>query len=406
MTQRHRRVVLAPDKFKGSLTAPEVAAALATGIARVAPEAEIRQLPVADGGDGTVDIFVAAGWERIRVAAVGPTGAPTTASYAVRDGTAVVELAEVVGLVKLPGAQFDPMYAGTYGLGLVLRDALDRGYHEIVLGLGGSASSDGGAGMLHALGLRILDADDNELPWGAAPLRRAHRIDYSGLHPAVASTTFTLASDVDNPLLGPHGAAAVFAPQKGADREQCAEIEAALSHWAELVRATRPATRGVAGDGAGTGRGRDRAGSGVTEPDGEIDFARRPGAGAAGGTGFGAMAVLGARPRPGIEVVLELIGFSDAVRGADLVVTGEGALDEQTLRGKAPAGVAAAARGEGVTVVAVAGRCALSPERLRVAGIADCYPLTDLEPDPARSVADAAPLLSEIGARIAADHLR
>ncbi|WP_025353489.1 glycerate kinase [Nocardia nova] len=378
-----RRVVLAPDKFKGSLTAPEVAAALAAGIARSAPDAEVLELPVADGGDGTVDVFVAAGWERVRAEAVGPTGEPSTASYAVRDGTAVIELAEVVGLVKLPGGQPDPMHSGTYGLGLLIRHALDRGLREIVLAVGGSASSDGGAGMLQALGLRIIDAGGDESARGAAALAAARRIDSSGLHPAIAETTFVLASDVDNPLLGAHGAVAVFGPQKGSDRQQCVELEAALTNWAELVEssgAARPAARAT-------------------------DWAEHPGAGAAGGTGFGAMAVLGARPRSGIEAILELIDFPGRIRGADLVVTGEGALDEQTLRGKAPAGVAAAARDGGATVVAVAGRCELAPEDLRAAGFDRCYALAELEPDPERSIAGAVSLLEELGARIAADYL-
>ncbi|MCC3318066.1 glycerate kinase [Nocardia africana] len=380
------RVVIAPDKFKGSLAAPEVAAALAAGIARETPDAEVRQVPVADGGDGTVDAFVAAGWERVRVDTVGPTGAPHSASYAVRGNTAVVELAAAVGLVELPGGRTDPMGAGTYGLGVLIRHALDHGIREVVLGLGGSASTDGGAGMLQALGLHILDEDGAEIGSGAAALARARRLDHSALHPAVRDADFVLAGDVDNPLLGPDGAAAVFAPQKGASPRQCAELEAILAHWSRLVDTSGHPLR----TGDAPQRGADLAG--------------HPGAGAAGGTGFGAMAVLGARQRSGIEVILELIDFAGRVRDADVVVTGEGAMDEQTLRGKAPAGVAAAAAG--APVVAVAGRCALSPERLRAAGFARCYPLSDLEPDPERSIAEAARLLEELGARIAGDYLR
>ncbi len=379
---------MAPDKFKGSLAAPEVAAALAAGIAREVPDAEVRQVPVADGGDGTVDAFVAAGWERVRVDTVGPTGAPHSASYAVRGNTAVVELAAAVGLVELPGGRTDPMGAGTYGLGVLIRHALDHGLREVVLGLGGSASTDGGAGMLQALGLRILDEDDTEIGVGAAALARARRLDYSDLHPAVRDAVFVLAGDVDNPLLGPDGAAAVFAPQKGASPPQCAELEAILAQWAHLVD--------TSGHPFGTRDAHQRG----------ADLAGHPGAGAAGGTGFGAMAVLGARQRSGIEVILELIDFAGRVRDADLVVTGEGAMDEQTLRGKAPAGVAAAARAASVPVVAVAGRCALDSEQLHGAGIARCYPLIDLEPDPARSIAEAARLLEELGARIARDYLR
>lgn len=378
------RVVIAPDKFKGSLAAPEVAAAVAAGIVREAPDAEVRQVPVADGGDGTVDAFVAAGWEPVRVDTVGPTGAPHAASYAVRGNTAVVELAAAVGLVELPGGRTDPMGASTYGLGVLIRHALEHGIREVVLGLGGSASTDGGAGMLQALGLRILNEDGAEIGSGAAALTHAHRLDYSALHPAVRDATFVLAGDVDNPLLGPHGAAAVFAPQKGASPRQRAELEAILTQWAHLVDTSGHPFR--AGD------------------EYDADLAGHPGAGAAGGTGFGAMAVLGARQRSGIEVILELIDFAGRVRDADLVVTGEGAMDEQTLRGKAPAGVAAAARGASVPVVAVAGRCTLGSEQLHGAGIARCYPLTDLESDPARSIAEAASLLEELGTRIARDY--
>ncbi|WP_310399901.1 glycerate kinase [Nocardia kruczakiae] len=381
------RVVIAPDKFKGSLAAPEVAAALAAGIAREAPDAEVRQVPVADGGDGTVDAFVAAGWERVRVDTVGPTGAPHSASYAVRGDTAVVELAAAVGLVELPDGRTDPMGASTYGLGVLIRHALDHGLREVVLGLGGSASTDGGAGMLQALGLRILDENGTEIGSGAAALARARRLDYSDLHPAVRDTVFVIAGDVDNPLLGPDGAAAVFAPQKGASPRQCAELEAILAQWAHLVD--------TSGHPFGTGDAHERRAA----------LAGHPGAGAAGGTGFGAMAVLGARQRSGIEVILELIDFAARVRDADVVVTGEGAMDEQTLRGKAPAGVAAAAGAADVPVVAVAGRCTLTPERLRAAGFARCYPLSDLESDSERSIAEAARLLEELGTRIARDYL-
>ncbi|GAB2684054.1 glycerate kinase [Nocardia thraciensis] len=366
-------MVLAPDKFKGSLTAPQVVEALAGGIGRVAPGSEVRRVPVADGGDGTVDAFLAAGWERVEIATEGPTGAPVAAVYAAQGDTAVVELAAVVGLAKLPGGQPDPMRASTYGLGQVIGHALDRGVRSIVLGVGGSASSDGGAGMLQALGLRVLDAGGAEVPRGGAALARAARVERSALHPALADTAFTLASDVDNPLLGSEGAVAVFAPQKGADPEQCATLEAALTHWAKLI---------------------------------DPACADRPGAGAAGGTGFGAMAVLGAVERSGIDVVLDLIDFHSRLRGADLVVTGEGSLDEQTLRGKAPAGVCQAARAAGLPVIAVAGRCLLGEDELRAAGFAAAYTLAELEPDVGRSIAHAAPLLEQLGARLALRHLR
>ncbi|MFI5536691.1 glycerate kinase [Nocardia sp. NPDC051900] len=366
------RVIIAPDKFKGSLAAPEVAAALADGLRRSAPETEIRQLPVADGGDGTVEAFVAAGWARVEVTAPGPTGVPRRTSYARRGATAVVELAAVVGLSILPERRLDPLGASTYGLGVVLAHAMEHGATDIVLGLGGSASTDGGAGMVQALGVRVLDADARELPRGGAVLTRAARLDRSGLHPGVADTTFTLACDVDNPLLGPTGAAAVYGPQKGAGPAEVDVLESALGTWAQLVGP---------------------------------EFARLPGAGAAGGTGFGALAVLGARVRSGIEVVLELLDFPALLATATLVVTGEGSLDRQSLHGKAPVGVCAAARKADVPVIAVAGRTLLTPDEIRAAGFADCYALAALEPDPERSMAEAASLLRRVGARIAADRL-
>ncbi|MRH86508.1 glycerate kinase [Nocardia sp. SYP-A9097] len=362
-----RRVILAPDKFKGSLTAAQVAAALAAGIERAAPGTLVRQLPVADGGDGTVDAFLAAGWERVPLEAPGPTGEPVYTAYARRGDTAVIELAAVVGLVKLPGGQPDPLGASTYGLGVVIAHALDNGVRDIVLGLGGSASTDGGAGMLQALGLRIRDAFGTELPCNGTFLGDDDRVDRSGLHPGLADTRITLASDVDNPLLGPNGAAAVYGPQKGASPEQVAILEAALANWAILIG---------------------------------HEWADKPGAGAAGGTGFGAMAVLGAVPRSGIDVVLDLVDFPAQLAGADLVVTGEGSLDAQSLHGKAPMGVAQAAHRAGIPVVAVSGRLQLTPEQLRDNGFAAAYALTDLEPDPARCMSDAAALLECIGERL------
>ncbi|WP_201298145.1 glycerate kinase [Nocardia sp. CY41] len=366
------RVILAPDKFKGSLAAPEVAAALASGLRKRAPDVEIRQVPVADGGDGTVEAFVAAGWTRVEVTAPGPTGVPRPTAYARQGARAVVELAAVVGLARLPEGQPDPLGASTYGLGLVLAHAMEHGASEIVLGLGGSASTDGGAGMLQALGVRILDDDGRELPRGGAALARSARLDRSGLHPGVAGTAITLACDVDNPLLGPTGATAVYAPQKGAGPADLDVLENALATWARIVGP---------------------------------EFARLPGSGAAGGTGFGALAVLGARVRSGIEVVLESLDFPALLTTATLVVTGEGSLDRQSLHGKAPIGVCAAARKADVPVLAVAGRTLLTPEEIRSAGFADCYALADLTPDPERSMSEAAALLERVGRRIAEEWL-
>jgi glycerate 2-kinase len=366
------RVVLAPDKFKGSLTAAEVAEALAAGMQEMLPGLETIMLPVADGGDGTVAAALSAGFAKIIVDAVGPTGEPVQAPYALDGDRAVVELAAVVGLSMLPGGRLEPLRSSTYGLGLVVADAIRRGATTIVLGLGGSASNDGGAGMAQALGVRLLDAYGHELPPEGGALGKLAHLDLAPLRATLNDVTIVVASDVDNPLLGPRGAAAVFGPQKGAAPQQVETLERDLRHWSQLVSNS-------------TGR----------------DDAQRAGAGAAGGTGFAALALLNAEIKPGIELILDLIGFERRIAGADLVVTGEGSLDEQSLAGKAPVGVARAAVRAGIPVVAVAGRLQLSPVRLRKAGISAAYPLAALEPDPSRSIANAKPLLRRVGAQIA-----
>jgi len=373
------RVLIAPDKFKGSLTASAVAAAVSAGLRCVVPDVDIRETPVADGGDGTVEAALSAGYDRVPVRVSGPTGEPVDTAYAVRDGVAVVEMADACGLVRLPGGRLEALTASSFGLGEVVRAALDSGCRQVVLGIGGSASTDGGAGMLAALGVRFLDAAGAELPLGGAALSDLERVDLTDLHPALARVEVVVASDVDNPLLGPRGAAAVYGPQKGAGPADVEVLDAALARLASRLAA-------APGDGV-------------------HPAAERPGAGAAGGVGFGALAVLGATVRPGIELLLELTGFHAELAAASLVVTGEGSLDTQTLAGKAPAGVAAAARARGVPVVAVAGRCLLSPEELAGAGFRAAYALTDIEPDPATCMAEAAPLLTRLSERLARDWL-
>ena len=368
------RVVIAPDKFRGSLSAPEVAAHLAAGLTQAAPATEVVQVPVADGGDGTLDAALSAGYRRVPVRAEGPTGEPVETAYAERDGVAVVEMADVSGLRRLPDGRLAARAASSYGTGEVVRAALDAGCRRIVLGIGGSASTDGGAGLVQALGARLLDAGGREVGRGGAALAAVESLDLAGLHRALGEAEVVVASDVDDPLLGPRGAAAVYGPQKGASPADVAELDAALSQWAQAVRS-------VTGD----------------------DVADRPGAGAAGGVGFAALAVLGATLRPGIDLVLDLVGFRAALPGAGLVVTGEGSLDEQTLHGKAPAGVAAAARAADVPVVAVAGRSLLDLTDLALTGIRAAYALTDIEPDPARCMSEAGPLLERLATRVAAD---
>lgn len=373
-----RRVLVAADKFKGSLTAVEVAERVAAGLRRVVPDVRLEALPVADGGDGTVAAAVAAGFERREVRVAGPLGAEVTAAYALREGTAVVEMAEASGLHRLPGGVLAPLTASTRGSGELLRAALDAGARTIVFGVGGSATTDGGAGMLAALGARFLDVDGRPVAPGGGGLARLASADLSGLDPRLADVELVLASDVDNPLTGPKGAPAVYGPQKGASPDDVTALDAALGHFAKVLEGTE----GVGAPAAG--------------------YAASPGAGAAGGIGFGAM-LLGARFRPGIEVMLDVLGFAPALERADLVITGEGSLDEQTLHGKAPAGVAAAARAAGKEVVAVCGRLALPAEALERAGIRRAYPLTDVEPDVAKCIADAGPILERVAEAVARD---
>ncbi|MGY5125059.1 glycerate kinase [Streptomyces nigrescens] len=380
-------MLIAADKFKGSLTAVEVAEHVTAGLRRAVPGLEVSAVPVADGGDGTVAAALAAGFTRHEARVTGPMGAPVTATFALRmgapavagGGTAVVEMAEASGLQHLPEGVFAPLTATTYGTGELLLAALDAGATSIVFGVGGSATTDGGAGMLAALGARFLDADGEPVAPGGGPLRDLATADLSGLDPRLARTAIVLASDVDNPLTGPKGAPAVYGPQKGASEQDVATLDAALAHYAGVLeRAVGP-----------------RA----------AEHALAPGAGAAGGIGYGALVGLGADFRPGIDVMLDVLGFAPALAKATFVITGEGSLDEQTLHGKAPAGVAAAARAAGLEVVAVCGRLQLPQEALTAAGIRRAYALTDLESDPARCMAEAGPLLERAAAQLARDFL-
>ncbi|MEZ0164336.1 glycerate kinase [Kineococcus sp. LSe6-4] len=386
-------VVVAPDKFKGSLTATEVARTIAEnfrdGFLTVFLEVTRARgldttgwgvvsttLPVADGGEGTVEAAVgSAGFQAVTVRVAGPTGDPVEATYA-RDGdTAIVEMAQASGLDRLPGGAHAPLTASTRGTGELVRHALDAGARDVVLAVGGSASTDGGAGLLTALGGRLLDAAGDDLPDGGAALLDLDRVDLSGLDRRLGSTGFTLAADVDNPLLGPRGAAAVFGPQKGASPADVDLLDRALTRFADVLAAA-----------TGT------------------DARDTPGAGAAGGVGFLALGLLGATRRPGVEVVLELAGWEHRTVGASLVITGEGSFDEQSLGGKTPVGVAAAAARVPAPVVVVSGRRTLPEERWRAAGFTDARALTDLEPDPAVCVREAGRLLAELAGTLGAEH--
>lgn len=323
------RIVIAPDSFKGSLSALKVAEAMERGARAVFPEAEVAKVPIADGGEGTVEALVAATSGRLEERTVrGPLGEPVQARWGVLgDGdTAVIEMAAASGLPLVPKARRDPRLTTTYGTGELVRAALDEGLTKLIVGIGGSATNDGGTGLARALGVRFLDAAGADLPEGGAALARLARLDLSGLDPRLEFAQVLVACDVDNPLTGPRGASAVYGPQKGATPEMVQELDRALEHYAAIAQAA-------------TGR----------------DVAKLPGAGAAGGLGAGLLFFTPARLRPGVGIVLESTGFDALVKGADLVLTGEGRTDFQTAMGKAPVGVAAAAKKHGVPVVCLAG---------------------------------------------------
>lgn len=362
-------VLVCLDKFRGSATAAQACAAVAAGIRDARPELIVREIPVADGGEGTVDALVAAGYVRHPADVTGPSGEPVTAGFAVRDGTAVIEMAQAAGVQLLDRPR--PLSATSFGVGQLVLAALDAGCRRIVLAVGGSATSDGGAGLLGALGARLATADGRPVPPGGAGLADVAAFDVAGFDPRVAAAEFVLASDVDNPLLGPSGAAAVFGPQKGATPDDVRVLEAGLARFADVV-------------------------AGVTGRDHRGD----PGAGAAGGLGFAALAVLGARRVRGIEFVIERTGVAAALASARVVVVGEGRLDEQTLAGKAPAGIAALARGR-AEVVAVAGQITLGPAQLRAAGIGRAYAVLDRAGgDVATAMTSTLALLTDIGADV------
>ncbi|TRW47018.1 glycerate kinase [Georgenia yuyongxinii] len=323
------KLVLAPDSFKESMTAQEAVEAMSRGVRAVFPDAELVAAPMADGGEGTTAALTAAlGGELVTAAAHDALGRPITATYGyvADERLAVVEVAAAAGIDLVAPAERDPLRTSTAGVGQMLLDALDRGARRLVVGLGGSVTNDGGAGMLQALGVRLLDADGAELPPGGGALARLADIDATGLDPRLAALDVEIASDVTNPLCGPEGASAVFGPQKGATPKMVAELDRALGVFAEAVSSA-------------TGR----------------DVADRAGAGAAGGLGAAFLAFFDARLRPGVDVVMTAARLEERMAGADLVLTGEGGVDAQTLLGKTPFGVARAASRHGVPVIAFAG---------------------------------------------------
>jgi glycerate kinase len=366
------RIILAPNAFKGTLTAFEAAQAMAEGIRRVLPDADLVFVPIADGGDGTVEALVAATGGEVRSLKVrGPLGQPIRASYGLLEGgaVAVVEMARASGLALLPPDRRNPRVTTTYGVGELLQHAYDQGARRFIVGIGGSATNDGGAGMAQALGYHLLDARGQELPPGGAALATLDRIHVGGVHSDWSTASVQVASDVTNPLTGPHGASAVYGPQKGATPEMVGELDAALQRLAAVIRRD-------------LGR--------------EVETLS--GAGAAGGLGAGLVAFTGAELRPGADMVMDAIRLDDRLRGADLVLTGEGRLDAQTARfGKGPAAVARRARAAGIPVLAIAGAVADHAEVLAIfdgleATVSSTTPLEE-------AMAQAGPLLTDAAER-------
>ena len=340
--RKQMKIVFAIDSFKGSLGSVEAGKAAAEGAMRAIPGAECAVRPLADGGEGTVEALAAGmGGELRRVEVSGPLGKPVVATYGIAGSTAIMEMAQASGITLVSAEERNPLLASTYGVGEMISDAIARGCRRFVVGIGGSATNDGGAGMLQALGFRLLDSSGAELPRGGGALAKLAKIERGPESEKIAGCEFRIACDVSNPLCGPKGASAVFGPQKGATSEMVASLDAALARFAEV--------------------------SG-----GDADF---PGSGAAGGLGFGFRTFLGAELKSGVDIVLEETRLEDFVRDADVVVTGEGRLDSQTAMGKAPYGVARLAKQYGKKVIAFAGCVAPDAGRLNECGIDAFFPI-------------------------------
>ena len=371
------KIIIAPNALKGSCDASAAARAMARGLRRAAPQAELVEIPVADGGDGLLALAIQAlGAERVSVRVTGPRFAPVTAALAwlPRRRLALIEMALASGLALLMEAERDPRLATSLGTGELMRAALDLGAETLMVGIGGSATNDGGIGMASALGWRFLDKAGQPVTPNGAGLPALVRIDGSGLDPRLARVRILAACDVNNPLTGPRGASAIYGPQKGASPAQVVGLDAGLVHLADLVE----------------GRGRP----------GQRRWCDQPGAGAAGGLGFGLRAFCRARLRPGAELVLDILDFDARLAGADLVLTAEGRLDGQTLSGKAPARVAARARRLGIPCIALAGDLGADLDRLSEAGISAAISLCPGPLALAEAMARAEELLADAAEQV------
>ncbi len=352
------KIVIAPDSFKESLSALDVASAIEHGLTQVIPNCEIVKVPVADGGEGTVQSMVdATGGKIISLEVMGPLGHRVHAHYGIlgqntaqpathQGAIAVIEMAAASGLHHVPRELRNPLLTTSYGTGELICDALNRGIKHIILGLGGSATNDGGAGMAQALDILLLDKHGKTLASGGGALADLATIDTSLAHPLLKECTFEVACDVDNPLCGPRGASAIFGPQKGATPEMVSTLDATLSHYADIV-----------------------AQAGVT------DHRETAGAGAAGGMGFGVMAFLNAELKPGIEIVMQAVGLAEKIKGADLVITGEGRIDGQTVFGKTPMGVLKQAKLQNIPTLGIAGCLGDNADAVLEQGMTAIFPI-------------------------------
>lgn len=358
------KIVIAPDSFKGSASSIEVATWIESGIHSVIPDCETVKIAIGDGGEGSLDAVIAAGFTPIACEVSGPVGNHVEAHIALKGDTAFIEMAQASGLSQLPDKKLQPLTATSYGTGELIRVALDYGVKRIILAIGGTACSDAGAGALLALGAKLSDIDGHKIPPGGAALIGCAQIDTSELDPRLSHVSFTLASDVTNPLLGASGAARVFAPQKGATPQEVEILEKSLTHFASLVGG---------------------------------EYASLSGSGAAGGFGFMAYAFLGATSASGIDVILDHVGFDSHLIDADYVITGEGKFDSQSVKGKAPWGILQRAEKRSIPVLLLCGDADISQgSRFR-----QIFTLTSLEPNVEKCISNPAPLIRELGALIA-----
>lgn len=369
------KIVIAPDSFKGSLSAVEAAKAIESGIQRAFPEANTLCLPVADGGEGTLDTLVAATCgQKIPVLVTGPLGKKVEAEYGILgDGkTCVIEMAKASGIPLIPREELNPLKATTFGTGELIKQALDDGFTSFILALGGSATNDGGAGMLQALGLSLLDEQGNKISTGAVELTKICSIDLSEFDKRIKGCEFLIASDVENPLIGPHGASHVFGPQKGATPAMVLLLDACLAHWADKVEEV-------------TG----------------VHLHDLPGAGAAGGIGGAFQAFFPSKMRRGIDLVIEYTGLQTALEGADLVITGEGQVDFQTASGKTPMGVAQAANAREIPTIILAGSIGTGIDVLYQHGIVSVSSIVNKPMTLHEAIENAAELLAQSAEQVA-----